>query len=308
MSRRKWAVVAIAVVAMGLAACSGASTSNSSEGGLSQPVSRDQVSGAHDVPAIRSLNGANADALKAAAGTGTDFGAATGETSASIPEVGPRVIKNASLSLRIDRGHIQEAVHSVQAAAEGHRGYVVSTDFGATDAKSGSVTLRVPASEFEATLSEVEQLGHVTHQSVSGHDVSQQFIDLRARLRNASAQEQVLLRLMDRAQTIEDTIRVEQQLEGVQLNIEQLKGRIRYLDNQTALSTISVSLAEAGIAPAKPASTLARAWAHAKDVAINVLSGVVVGAGFVIPVAFLLAIAFLIYRALRPRLRFGSSA
>jgi hypothetical protein len=166
----------------------------------------------------------------------------------------------------------------------------------------------VPASEFEATLSALQQVGRVTNQSVSGHDVSQEFIDLKARLRNAGAQEQVLLRLMDRAQTIGDTIRVQQQLEGVQLTIERLKGRIRYLDNETAFSTISVSLAEAGVAPARPASTLAQAWAHAKDLSVNVVLGVVVAAGFVIPVALLMGIAVLVYRALRPRLRFGSSS
>ncbi|MEA2476063.1 MAG: hypothetical protein QOC87_262, partial [Actinomycetota bacterium] len=286
-----------------LAACSGAATDYSAVAGATRGGANEQVASGKVVAAPHApFAPANADGAVSAQ-SGGSIG-----TAANIPEIGPRVIKNASLSVRVDRGHIQEAVHSVGTTAEGHRGYVVSTDFGGTDAKSGSVSLRVPASEFEATLSALQQLGHVTNQSVSGHDVSQEFIDLKARLRNASAQEQVLLRLMDRARTIEDTIRVQQQLEGVQLTIERLKGRIRYLDNETAFSTISVSLTEAGAAPARPASTIARAWTHAKDLSVNVVSSVVVAAGFVIPVALMIGIALLVYRALRPRFRLGSSS
>ncbi|MDQ3876740.1 MAG: DUF4349 domain-containing protein [Actinomycetota bacterium] len=300
MAARRWvSYAAIGLIGV-LGACTGSSSnSNESSAGGGAAITKGQVHSAHNLSGVA--------APDAAAAVGTTFDSASSSSSV-IPELGPRVIKNASLSLRVDRGRIQDAVRSVTTAAEGHRGYVVSTDFGGTDAESGSVTLRVPASEFEAALSDLEEIGHVTRQSVSGHDVSQEFIDLKARLVNSSAQEKVLLRLMDQAQTIEDTIRVQQQLEGVQLTIERLKGRIRYLDNETALSTISVSLVEAGAAPTKPASVLSKACARAGDVALGVLSGLVVAAGFVVPVAFLLALGFLVYRVVRPRLRFGGSA
>lgn len=302
----KLRAIALLVVVVGLTACAGSSGSNSdtSVGAASRPGN---TGGRTDQVLSHGVVNAPVAGLDAASGGGS-VGAATAGYSSSIPEIGPRVIKNADISIRIDRGHIQDAVDSVTSTARVHRGFVVSTDVGGTDARGGSVTLRVPASEFESTLSRLEQLGHVTRQSVSGHDVSQEFVDLQARLKNATAQEEVLLRLMDRAQTIEDTIRVQQQLEGVELTIERLKGRIRYLDNETSFSTITVALVEAGAAPTRPASTLARAWAHAKDVALSVVSGVVVTAGFVIPVAFLLGVALLIYRLLRPRLRFGGSA
>ncbi|MFN2593992.1 MAG: DUF4349 domain-containing protein [Actinomycetota bacterium] len=310
MTKAKWFAVGMSIVIAGLTACAGGGGSsaelNAGGGGSVQKglVAR---SGSHEVAGSDTFDGINQGTSAQTNALAPYADSASGSTSA-LPEIGPRVIKNASLALRVDRGHIQDAVHSIGSTAEGHRGFVVSTDFGGTDAKGGSVTVRVPASEFEATLSELEQLGHVTRQSVSGHDVSQEFIDLQARLKNASAQEQVLLRLMDRAQSIEDTIRVQQQLEGVQLTIERLKGRIRYLNNETAFSTISVALAEAGVAPARPVSTLARAWAHARDVAMNVVSGVVVTAGFLIPVLVLMGFGFLVYRLVRPRLRFGSSS
>ena len=92
-------------------------------------------------------------------------------------------------------------------------------------------------------------------ESVSGQEVGQEFVDLAARERNLHAQERVLLRLMNHAISVTDTIRVENELSQVQGQIEQIAGRLRYLHDQADMSTITVSLKQAGAAataPAKP--------------------------------------------------------
>jgi hypothetical protein len=74
-------------------------------------------------------------------------------------------------------------------------------------------------------------------------------VDLQARLRNWEAQEAVLLRLMAGANSIEDSNVVQRQLQDVQLAIEGSRGQLRALQDQTEISTISISMSEAGFMP-----------------------------------------------------------
>jgi hypothetical protein len=130
--------------------------------------------------------------------------------------------------------------------------------------------------------------------------VTAEYIDLQARLRNLSAQEVVLLKLMKDAVSVADTIRVQSELQGVQLEIERLKGRIRFLDDQTDMSTIDIGFSEKGVVPHK-ASTISKAWDQAGEAFLGVVSATIVGAAVVVPVGLLLAFAVLIFTWLRPR-------
>ena len=133
-------------------------------------------------------------------------------------------------------------------------------------------------------------------------DVSQQFVDLAARLDNLRSQERALRRLMERTQTVSDTIRVQGVLQGVELQMEEIQGRLIYLRNRTALSTISIDVHEAGARPAPPAhaSAIWKAGGRALRAATAVVTGVIVGAGFVVPVAILTLLAVLIGRLAAP--------
>jgi hypothetical protein len=186
--------------------------------------------------------------------------------------------------------------------AEGAGGYLLSTSVDGVDRRRGEFTIRVPAETFEETLSALEELGTVTGEDVRGQDVSQEFVDLEARLRNATAQEEVLFRLYDRSDSIADTIRVQRELEDVQLEIERLRGRLRFLEDRTALSTISVSIAEAGTVTAA-AGPFGKAWDKARDTFVAVVSGAIVGTGFVLPLAAFALVAYVIFRLVRPRLK-----
>lgn len=217
-----------------------------------------------------------------------------------------RVIKTAELSLEVEDGELGGAMREGRAIAERAGGFLLSTSVDGVDRRRGDFTIRVPAAEFEETLSALEELGTVAGESVRGEDVSQEFVDLEARLRNATAQEEVLFRLYDRSNSIADTIRVQRELEDVQLEIERLRGRLRFLDDQTSLSTISVSMVEAGAATAE-AGPFERAWETARKTFVSVVSGVIVGAGFVLPLLAFALVAYLVFRLVRPRLQRAAS-
>src|SRR5437588_4135721 len=147
--------------------------------------------------------------------------------------VGPRVIETAQLSLVTRQHAFDQAFARVTDVAARYHGYVEDSSAEGVRSKLGRVTIRVPAGSFQAALNDLRSLGRADAQSVSGQDVTAQYVDLQARLRNWEAQEQVLLKLMSRATTVGDTLRIQNELSQVQMRIEELKGQLRVLGNET---------------------------------------------------------------------------
>lgn len=152
------------------------------------------------------------------------------------------VIKNASVSIQVE--DVAGAEARVRARAEQLGGYVVSVQTSGSDAYLSSViTFRVPAERFEEALSGVEGLARkVLSRSVSGDDVTEEFVDLESRLRNLEATRDRLLDLLAKATRVEDALQVNQALTDVQGEIEQIQGRMKYLRQSAAFSTISADL------------------------------------------------------------------
>jgi Domain of unknown function (DUF4349) len=248
-------------------------------------------------------DGSARDAFEAPDGAGGAEQRATAapKSASRLPTVGPSVIKTGDVRVRVPNGEFRQSVEEVVSIAGRYPGgFVLSTSIGGGEARLGTIVIRVPARSFERALTDLEALGEVRSENVTGQDVTQEFIDLQARLRNSRSQEAVLLQLMDEASTVTDTIRVQGELASVQLEIERLTGQLRYLEDQTSLGTLTVSLVEAGAAP-RPAGTLQRAWEQALENTLGVVAAVIVGAGVVIPVALLVLVVLLIVRQLRPR-------
>jgi Domain of unknown function (DUF4349) len=219
----------------------------------------------------------------------------------SVPQIGPKIIKVADVDIALPRGGFQDGLQKTVQIAGRYQGFVLSTTVASSGPPTGTVVIRVPETRFEAAVADLKGLGKVTRENVSGQDVSREFVDLQARLRNAKAQEVVLLRLMDRANSVSATIRVEQQLEGVQLSIERLKGQLRYLGSQTAMSTITVGLSQVGVV-AHHDSSIQKAWHQAGAAFLSVISSVIVGAAYVLPLGLLALLALLGLRRWRPRM------
>jgi Domain of unknown function (DUF4349) len=249
-------------------------------------------------------------------GGSTDSGAGSGSTilgEFQVPEVGPRVIKTAAITLQLEVGTFEHAMQTATLVAAGHGGFVASSRSSGERLLTGTIVVRIPADQFEAALDELRGMGTVVGEELSGQDVSAQFVDLDARLRNWEAQETVLLGLMQKATTIDDSIKVQRSLEDVQLAIEQLRGQIRLLGDQADFSTITVTMSEVAAAatpvpkPRPKPTTFARAWSRAVHGLAVVGSGVVVAFGYLLPILLFvlvpLAIGWLVYRRARERSR-----
>lgn len=212
-----------------------------------------------------------------------------------------RVIRTAEIGLVIPPDSFGERFADAVSVASDHGGYVQNST---TRDRSGNLIVRVPADEFNATLQDLREIGNVEVQSIRGQDVTADYIDLRARLRIARARLEVLLGLMGDARTIEQTIRVRNALDDTQLQIEQLQGQLRLLDDRTSLASIQIGLREEGVEPAAEVDTPSIPNAFERSVAgfVGVIAGVVVGLGYLIPVVALsLAVWFVVLRVRRRR-------
>jgi Domain of unknown function (DUF4349) len=280
------------------AACGGGGAGNSGSPTQAQPAGRAASGGA-------GVAGKDLAGRVPAPVPGSGEGALGGvPPDAAVAVVGPKIVKNASITLQVRDGTFDRLFQQATLVAGQAGGYVASSQTTQGRRRSGSLVLRVPVAAFEQALGRLKSLGRVRGEDVSGQDVTSQYVDLQARLRNWEAQEVVLLRLMAKATSIADSIRVQQQLQDVQLTIEELKGQLRVLGDQTDYATISVSMTEAGFVAPKPKDQggLARAWHQALDGFVAVIAAVVVGLGYLLPIGALILVLALAYRWLiRPR-------
>ena len=159
-----------------------------------------------------------------------------------------KIIQNAEMTIESDKPN--EGQQKIGLIAEKHGGFVVVSESKQNEAVSQTVAstvvnvvVRVPAQKFQATLEEIRAVGgRILHQKSSGQDVTEEYIDLEARIRTKRALEAQFLEIMKQARKISDAMEVQTQLAEVRTEIERLEGRRRFLENQSALSTINVTL------------------------------------------------------------------
>ncbi len=240
---RKLALL-IAAPLLLVTACSAAGTTTqgrSSEGGAPAPAAVDSVSG-------YSGNAASAP----------DKG---------IPTVVVSADRNLILTAKIDMRSKDPWATSdrAQAIASGLGGDVLNlTQSGSGDTRSASLTIRVPSSRFADALQQLRTLeGEIQTSGVSAQDVTDQFVDLQARLAAKQAEEQRYLAILTKANTIDEILKVDASLSNVRTQIEQLTGQINSIKQRTDYSTISMSIATIAVLPG---DTTTKAWDPAKTV------------------------------------------
>ncbi|MCA9933885.1 MAG: DUF4349 domain-containing protein, partial [Anaerolineales bacterium] len=138
----------------------------------------------------------------------------------------------------------ETAVNSATELAVGLGGYVISQNMYDDDQSFKYATMRVavPVDQFEFALRELRKLGDVTDESSSGEDVTDEYVDLNSRLTNLQATRQRLLDFLEAAQTIDEILEVNEELNRVEEEIAVIQGRVNFLRDRAAFSTIDLTL------------------------------------------------------------------
>lgn len=150
-------------------------------------------------------------------------------------------------SVMIVPTNYDQASASLQALAKAHGGYVQKLEASAQagQARSVSATMRIPAGQLGEFLSDAKKLGHVAQFSQENEEVTDQYVDVTARLKSAKTTEQRLIELQStRTGKLSDVLAVEQELERVRAEIEQMQGEQAVLVHRVQYSSVDLSLQE----------------------------------------------------------------
>ena len=169
-----------------------------------------------------------------------------GSSQTPAPEMTRKIIRNADLTLETDSP--DEAQAKITQIADGSGGFVIESqkqtnDTRATKTDIVTMTVRVPSAKFDAALEAIRKSANrVIVETIKGEDVTEEFIDVEARLKTQKALEAQFLEIMKQGRTVEDALNVQSKIADVRGEIEKIEGRKRFLENQSAFSTIKIRL------------------------------------------------------------------
>lgn len=304
-------VLMLVVVSLTMVGCSSLDTATDERATGDVTVSSD-MGYSPEFGSEDSLAADEAQSLPAPGGAGVD--------AASIPPAQRLVVRTAGL--RIDVDDVEAAVADVRTQALEVSGMVtdvqVSTQtdiplyrYDAIDsladgtALSGWVTVRVPAESYDTFVAAVSNLGEVLRQTESESDVTQEHIDLEARLSNLRAQEERLREFTARAEKVEELLAIEQELTRVRAEIDSLEGQTAYLERQAAMSTVTIEL----IGPAPIVRPQGEDWGFVSSLTeavrafVGTINVLIVVTGALLPILIIALVVFLVIRAIIRRRR-----
>lgn len=152
-----------------------------------------------------------------------------------------KIIYTGQINVQCDK--LEPAIDEARKIVAQAGGYVSNLDqSGGATSREATLTFRVPAEKFDATMAALGKLGDVRQRSFSSSDVTDQWVDLDARVRNLKLEEQRLLAILAKAGKVTDLLEVERELARVRGEAERIEGQLRRLNDQVGLSTIELGL------------------------------------------------------------------
>lgn len=155
------------------------------------------------------------------------------------------IIRSGTMNVEVEKYDDSEA--KVKEIAQRFNGYITNSqaNLNTNGKKQGTITIRIPANQFDGAVSELSKIGKMMNQNITGKDVTEEYMDAEARMKTQQELESRLLKLLaEKTARLTDVVEVEQKLANVRENIEKTQGRMRYLKDQASYSTLAVSLYE----------------------------------------------------------------
>lgn len=230
-----------------------------------------------------------------------DRSAGTGEavTTGSAPiaaPTDPKLIRNADL--RVEVPSLEPALDRVRGVAAEQNGTVAGLELRAEsgDRRTATVTVRVPEDRFDAALSALRSVGTVRSESVQAQDVTEEYVDLTAKRDSLSRQLGQYQRIMANTTGVDQVLKVQEEVERVQLELDRTEGRLRYLESRTSFSRITLRLEEPAPLAGGALPSIVEVLGAGVQGFFTVLAGLVVLLITLLPLVLLGGAAWLLYR------------
>ena len=199
------------------------------------------------------------------------------------------IVRTGQASIEVDS--LEPAMTELRRIAQRSGGFVAdaSIQSGRNQLRQATLELKVPSTRFDELTEGLQPIGRLEFVNVGAEDVSEEFVDLTARVANGHRMEDRLVELLrTRTGKLQDVLSVERELARVREEIERMEGRLRFLKTSAQLSTLSVSLHEpvpivASHGPGPIIEAFRAAWRNF----VGVLAGAIASLGYVVPVLVL---------------------
>lgn len=165
--------------------------------------------------------------------------------SGSGGDVDRMIVSTGNLQMIVD--DVLDAIDRIMGIAIRFNGYVVSSNSWIEGERVyGAIAIRVPSEHFNEVIGTLGEMAvEVKSRNVYSTDVTEEYVDLKARAQNLEATEQQLLRIMEKAEEVSDILNVQRELTSTREEIERIKGRMQYLEQTSETSLIEVQLEQA---------------------------------------------------------------
>ncbi len=181
----------------------------------------------------RAASGPSTPAQTVGAKTIPTANGAPKKTAEENPDV--LIVYDGQVAMMVDDGKVAPTIDRIIDIGESMGGHLAGRH-------DGTVTVRVPSPRFHEALEKVGALGEITHQSVTAEDVSEEFHDAEVRLQNLKATQKRLQEFLARSANMNDMLTIEHELERISMEIDRIEGRMRFLKDHAAYSTLSIAL------------------------------------------------------------------
>lgn len=220
-------------------------------------------------------------------------------SAADTADIERKLIRRANLTLEVSPGGVDNASTQTMHIVRTYQGYIESSSMSVAQDKHQStvfyMTARVPSEHLDQAIEEISGLGTVTQSDISEQDVTEQYVDLDARIKNKVVQEQRLLQILGNAVTVGELLQVEGELSRVRSDIESMKGRQNLLDKSSAMSFLTMAMVEQGARKPTPSP-----WSEIWKTFLRAWRDLFMFAAKIAPVAIVLGVGyFMVRRAIR---------
>lgn len=204
-----------------------------------------------------------------------------------------KLIRTGSLTLEVT--NVSESIDLITAVTTDYKGFVESSTmaYGVSNEVTGSMTVRMPGESFDSFLDTMGTLGTIKRQDIETTDVTEDYIDKQAQITSLTLQRDQYYRILDKAETVEDILHVQREIDRVQLELDRITGKMKYLQTQIAFGTLRISLQTPPVLTSQGVDAFTQVIQEATAGFIGMISFLFV---FFVTIIPLLIIIYILYR------------